>query len=59
MDGLVKDSLSADKDIPATTCSIGCCITSKVDTFETVYKRADNAMYKAKNSGKGQFVIDD
>ncbi len=59
MDSLVKDKLSGDMDIPSASCSIGCCFAGKGDTFEDVYKRADNALYKAKNNGKGQFILDD
>ncbi|MFB0921150.1 MAG: GGDEF domain-containing protein [Oscillospiraceae bacterium] len=59
MDSLTKDDLSSKLDIPSLTCSIGCCIASRGDTFDAVYKRADNAMYKSKNNGKGQFTLDD
>ena len=60
----LKDSmlnkLGADEDsLPEITCSIGCCIARKGDNFESIYKRADAAMYESKLRGKGQFTIVD
>ena len=46
-------------NIPKFSCSIGCCIASEDDTFESVYKRADDALYEAKTRGKQQFTIVD
>lgn len=41
------------------TCSIGIALSKdcKDSSYETLYKKADSAMYEAKNSGKNQFVI--
>ena len=59
MDSLAGDDLIGKMGIPPLSCSIGCCIASRGDTFDAVYKRADNAMYKSKNNGKGQFTLDE
>lgn len=48
-----------DPNAPKISCSIGCCIASKGDTFDCVYKRADNALYESKTRGKQQFTIVD
>lgn len=45
--------------MPPITCSIGCCIVNKGDTFESIYKRADEALYKSKTFGKQHFTIVD
>lgn len=41
------------------TCSIGIALSKdcKDSSYETLYKKADLAMYEAKNSGKNQFII--
>lgn len=36
------------------TVSIGATTVNATETFETVFKRADKALYKAKNSGRNQ-----
>ncbi len=59
MDSLAGDDLIDKIGIPPLSCSIGCCIASRGDTFDDVYKRADNAMYTSKNNGKGQFTLDE
>jgi len=46
-------------DMPPITCSIGCCVANRNDTFESVYKRADKALYKSKTNGKQHFTIVD
>ena len=44
----------------AITCSIGAFRDSGEDiTFDELFQKADEAMYKAKNSGKNNFVIMD
>lgn len=52
MDSL-KMSRCDDEEIPAITCSVGCCIASQGDTFEDLYKTADAALYESKTKGKG------
>ena len=42
---------------PTITCSAGCCMASKNDTFDNLYKRADNALYESKTLGKAQAII--
>lgn len=60
---LIENMLTRSDDkvcnVPIITCSIGCCIASKGDTFESVYKRADDALYESKTRGKQQFTIVD
>lgn len=49
---------SEDKKVEVT-CSIGIAISqnSKDNLYESLYKKADSAMYEAKNLGKNQFII--
>ncbi len=37
--------------------SIGISILDKKSTYEDLFKQADDALYIAKNSGKGQFIV--
>jgi diguanylate cyclase (GGDEF)-like protein len=40
--------------------SIGICVSSGADvTFEVLYRRADEALYKAKTAGRNRYVIFD
>ena len=57
-DRILKMKRAGDNtDMPDITCSIGCCIASKGDTFEVLYKHADSALYKSKTLGKGLATI--
>jgi diguanylate cyclase len=56
---LTNDICFDECTIKGLSCSVGCCIARRGDSFESVYKRADEALYKAKTGGKKQFVIDD
>ena len=41
------------------TCSIGCAnIREPSETFEHLFRRADAALYRAKQLGKDQYQID-
>ncbi len=40
------------------TCSIGLSMLNKGDTKETLIKRADNALYKAKTTGRNKTIIE-
>ncbi len=46
-------------DIKITiSASIGICkVSADVNTFQTLYKAADNALYHSKRSGKNRFTI--
>ena len=45
-------------DIVNAGVSIGICVYSKSDVeFETMYRQADEALYRAKSSGKNRYVI--
>ncbi len=59
MENIIGDSAGCECNAPAISCSIGCCMACKEDTFESVYKRADDALYKSKSRGKMQFTIVD
>ena len=38
--------------------SIGICVYNNTDVdFETMYRQADEALYRAKSSGKNRYVI--
>ncbi|MEA3352901.1 MAG: diguanylate cyclase, partial [Campylobacterota bacterium] len=39
------------------TCSFGISQFHTSDKYETLFKRADEALYKAKNTGKNKVVI--
>jgi diguanylate cyclase (GGDEF)-like protein len=39
------------------TVSIGLSEWRSTDQFETIYKRCDQALYEAKNSGRNKFVL--
>lgn len=45
---------NGDCESPQITCSVGYVTAMPGDTFESVYKRADQALYKAKEFGKSQ-----
>ncbi|NLH02192.1 MAG: GGDEF domain-containing protein [Clostridiales bacterium] len=57
MDSLKMKRSDDNTDVPAITCSVGCCIASKGDTFDVLYKRADTALYESKTMGKGLSTI--
>jgi diguanylate cyclase (GGDEF)-like protein len=44
--------------IETLTCSIGVSMLQKDDTHQSLIKRADNALYKAKNTGRNKTIID-
>ena len=52
MENMLSRCDDKECNMPTITCSIGCCIASKGDSFESVYKRADDALYEAKSRGK-------
>ena len=58
MEGLKMPSDDNSKSLPVISCSVGCCMASKGDTFDVLYKHADNSLYKSKTLGKAQVIID-
>lgn len=58
MEGLELPKNGDFVPVPRISCSAGCCMASKGDTFEILYKRADNSLYTSKTRGKAQAVID-
>ncbi len=48
---------SDDAELPPITCSVGCCIASRGDSFEDLYKSADAALYESKACGKGHATM--
>lgn len=44
--------------VGTVTCSIGVSMLKKDDNEDSFLKRADNAVYKAKNSGRNRTIID-
>jgi diguanylate cyclase (GGDEF)-like protein len=43
---------------PSSSVSIGICVDNGADAqFETMYRQADEALYRAKSSGKNRYVI--
>jgi len=57
MQGLAGGCVSEGCNITGLSCSAGCCVASRGDSFDSVYKKADEALYLAKMRGKMQFVI--
>lgn len=45
------------ENVGSVTVSIGCSLVKENDRIEDVIKRADNGLYKAKNSGRNQSVF--
>ena len=56
MDSL-KMHRADDEDLPPITCSAGCCIANRGDSFEDLYRLADVALYESKTRGKGLSTI--
>jgi len=46
------DQAKFNADINHITCSIGCTLLKKEEAFNRAIKRADDALYQAKNSGR-------
>lgn len=46
------------ENLKGLTCSIGVSMLQKDDDFHSLIKRADNALYKAKNTGRNKTIID-
>ncbi len=44
-------------EVKGVTCSIGIVEDTQRTTFEELYKKADEALYKAKEGGKAQFCL--
>ena len=47
----------AREEHPLLACSVGVLLTNQKRSFEACYQMADQALYKAKRSGKGRFHI--
>jgi diguanylate cyclase (GGDEF)-like protein len=54
---IAAHTLSYDMTALKITASLGVSAWHENDTIETLVKRADGAMYKAKNSGRNQVVV--
>ncbi|MEG1985197.1 MAG: diguanylate cyclase [Oscillospiraceae bacterium] len=53
-----RQTYFGEKEDYKISCSIGIfIIEANQDTFETIYRKADAALYQAKRNGKDQFVI--
>ena len=46
-----------EKDERRIHCSIGCAIQKQGDTFDTLFNRADKALYHVKRNGKNNFAF--
>jgi diguanylate cyclase len=56
-EGLANKPLKYKQDKISLTVSIGISQFTEKDTIETVFARADEALYKAKESGRNQCII--
>ena len=54
--GSIREQAESDDSFPVFTVSAGAVIFDKSLPFESVYKTADDALYKAKSQGKGKIV---
>ena len=45
------------EDVRSIHCSAGCAVEEEGDTFETLFKCADTALYHVKRSGKNNFAF--
>jgi len=48
---------SSTRDYPAVTCSLGVSSVISSDTISTLVKRADDALYNAKNNGRNRVEV--
>lgn len=46
---------TGEKGVYAITCSVGIAISEPQDTFESLFRKADTALYQAKSDGKNRF----
>lgn len=55
---MIKDITLEVKDLPKISCSVGIVFYPQDgENFEELYKKADVALYRAKNSGKDRYCI--
>jgi diguanylate cyclase (GGDEF)-like protein len=52
-----KSALPGEKDAISVTVSVGATMVQKNDTMDSIVKRADDALYISKNSGRNRTTI--
>ncbi|MEG0252332.1 MAG: diguanylate cyclase [Christensenellaceae bacterium] len=58
LSGIFRQTYAGEKGNYKISCSMGIIMTeNNGDTFETLYRKADAALYKAKQDGKDRFVL--
>ncbi|MEG2038093.1 MAG: diguanylate cyclase [Oscillospiraceae bacterium] len=58
LSGACRQTYSGEKEDYKISCSMGIVLMEhSKDTFETLYRKADAALYQAKQTGKDQFLI--
>ena len=53
----LRESVKGRRSLPAITMSIGAATVSEHEGYESLYKRADTALYRVKENGRDGYEI--
>lgn len=54
---ILINSIKEEPVFEKASISAGLATVKSVDTYDSVFQKADQALYKAKNSGKSRIVV--